>query len=227
MAAWAMPANTSRGLLPRDPDRAHSPREPAADLEPYRRTRTRPAEIVMSSSQKPRSKTVADRQWSGPASSRHQPFNLGGENASSCPEAGLRGSPKRTSASGGTGGTMRNPPTSVVLVNSAIVLIWVLLRQAIGDGPSFATHGKGGTGESKRTNLEGCSAHSSGCSIAATIVPAYPVPFSRPRAASGPPCRKVSASNLPKMSIRLATTPVQPVWWLAPIPAPLSPWKYS
>lgn len=24
-----------------------------------------------------------------------------------------------------------------------------------------------------------------------------------------------------------AITPVQPVWWLAPIPAPLSPWKYS
>ena len=25
----------------------------------------------------------------------------------------------------------------------------------------------------------------------------------------------------------LATSAVQPVWWLAPIPAPLSPWKYS
>ena len=25
----------------------------------------------------------------------------------------------------------------------------------------------------------------------------------------------------------LATTPVQPVWWLAPTPRPLSPWKYS
>jgi len=25
----------------------------------------------------------------------------------------------------------------------------------------------------------------------------------------------------------LATIPVQPVWWLAPMPAPLSPWKYS
>src|SRR5690242_545407 len=25
----------------------------------------------------------------------------------------------------------------------------------------------------------------------------------------------------------LATSPVQPVWWLAPMPAPLSPWKYS
>ena len=24
-----------------------------------------------------------------------------------------------------------------------------------------------------------------------------------------------------------ATSPVQPVWWLAPMPAPLSPWKYS
>lgn len=27
--------------------------------------------------------------------------------------------------------------------------------------------------------------------------------------------------------ISLATSPVQPVWWLAPMPAPLSPWKYS
>ena len=24
-----------------------------------------------------------------------------------------------------------------------------------------------------------------------------------------------------------ATSPVQPVWWLAPTPAPVSPWKYS
>ena len=24
-----------------------------------------------------------------------------------------------------------------------------------------------------------------------------------------------------------ATKAVQPVWWLAPMPAPLSPWKYS
>jgi hypothetical protein len=28
-------------------------------------------------------------------------------------------------------------------------------------------------------------------------------------------------------SIVRAITPVQPVWWLAPRPAPLSPWKYS
>ena len=28
-------------------------------------------------------------------------------------------------------------------------------------------------------------------------------------------------------SIRLATSAVHPVWWLAPMPAPLSPWKYS
>ena len=27
--------------------------------------------------------------------------------------------------------------------------------------------------------------------------------------------------------MRSATTPVQPVWWVAPSPAPLSPWKYS
>jgi hypothetical protein len=28
-------------------------------------------------------------------------------------------------------------------------------------------------------------------------------------------------------SIRLATSAVHPVWWLPPMPAPLSPWKYS
>ena len=30
-----------------------------------------------------------------------------------------------------------------------------------------------------------------------------------------------------EVSRRRATRPVQPVWWLAPRPAPLSPWKYS
>ena len=32
------------------------------------------------------------------------------------------------------------------------------------------------------------------------------------------PCRR---------RIRSAISPVQPVWWAAPSPAPLSPWKYS
>jgi hypothetical protein len=31
----------------------------------------------------------------------------------------------------------------------------------------------------------------------------------------------------PKKSSSGATSPVHPVWWLAPSPAPLSPWKYS
>jgi len=35
-----------------------------------------------------------------------------------------------------------------------------------------------------------------------------------------------SPSIWPKSSISLPTSPVQPVWWLAPRPAPLSPWKY-
>jgi hypothetical protein len=35
------------------------------------------------------------------------------------------------------------------------------------------------------------------------------------------------ASARPKMSSRGATRPVHPVWWLAPRPAPFSPWKYS
>ena len=37
----------------------------------------------------------------------------------------------------------------------------------------------------------------------------------------------VSASNWPRLWISLATRPVHPVWWDAPSPAPLSPWKYS
>jgi hypothetical protein len=36
-----------------------------------------------------------------------------------------------------------------------------------------------------------------------------------------------SALIVPNRCMRGATSPVQPVWWLAPIPAPLSPWKYS
>src|SRR5262249_51066669 len=38
---------------------------------------------------------------------------------------------------------------------------------------------------------------------------------------------KLSASTDPRTWISVATSPVQPVWWLAPNPAPLSPWKYS
>jgi len=37
----------------------------------------------------------------------------------------------------------------------------------------------------------------------------------------------ILASTRPNRSRRGATRPVQPVWWLAPSPAPLSPWKYS
>jgi hypothetical protein len=36
-----------------------------------------------------------------------------------------------------------------------------------------------------------------------------------------------AAVTRPKRSSSRATRPVQPVWWLAPMPAPLSPWKYS
>lgn len=37
----------------------------------------------------------------------------------------------------------------------------------------------------------------------------------------------VSSRYSPFCSRSLATNPVHPVWWLAPMPAPLSPWKYS
>jgi len=37
----------------------------------------------------------------------------------------------------------------------------------------------------------------------------------------------VVASSLPIRSSVRAIVPVHPVWWLAPRPAPLSPWKYS
>jgi hypothetical protein len=33
--------------------------------------------------------------------------------------------------------------------------------------------------------------------------------------------------GLDRSMMRLATRPVQPVWWDAPSPAPLSPWKHS
>ena len=36
-----------------------------------------------------------------------------------------------------------------------------------------------------------------------------------------------SISGVANTCMSLAMTPVQPVWWLAPRPAPLSPWKYS
>ncbi len=46
-------------------------------------------------------------------------------------------------------------------------------------------------------------------------------------AARFPPSSRRVASTCPKKCMNEATRPVQPVWWLAPIPAPLSPWKYS
>ena len=50
--------------------------------------------------------------------------------------------------------------------------------------------------------------------------------------ATGPVSRSstspiVGTSAPPWRRMRSATMPVQPVWWLAPSPAPLSPWKYS
>jgi hypothetical protein len=42
-----------------------------------------------------------------------------------------------------------------------------------------------------------------------------------------PAARNCFSSIRPKTSISFATRPVQPVWWPAPRPAPLSPWKYS
>ena len=39
---------------------------------------------------------------------------------------------------------------------------------------------------------------------------------------------RTSSAVMPCSRVALrATSPVQPVWWLAPRPAPLSPWKYS
>ena len=49
----------------------------------------------------------------------------------------------------------------------------------------------------------------------------------RAKAASFPILSDVFASSVPNSSIKVATTPVHPVWWLAPSPAPFSPWKYS
>ena len=50
----------------------------------------------------------------------------------------------------------------------------------------------------------------------------------RPWPASAPlDLEQALASTRPKRSSRGATRAVHPVWWLAPRPAPLSPWKYS
>ena len=53
-------------------------------------------------------------------------------------------------------------------------------------------------------------------------------PASALKAAASAP--GVSSSSLVSSALvwmMRATQPVQPVWWLAPMPAPLSPWKYS
>jgi len=48
-----------------------------------------------------------------------------------------------------------------------------------------------------------------------------------PATAALPMARSASAFTPRNSSGSSATVPVQPVWWLAPMPAPLSPWKYS
>ena len=49
-------------------------------------------------------------------------------------------------------------------------------------------------------------------------VPASTVPAQLEQVLGIDPCEQVEQG---------ATNPVHPVWWLAPNPAPLSPWKYS
>ena len=46
-------------------------------------------------------------------------------------------------------------------------------------------------------------------------------------AARWPSSRTWAAVVVANTLMTRAIAPVQPVWWLAPIPAPLSPWKYS
>jgi hypothetical protein len=55
----------------------------------------------------------------------------------------------------------------------------------------------------------------------------YDSDFPRMKAPPLPASSNFFGSRNPKSWISLATTPVHPVWWLAPRPAPLSPWKYS
>ena len=49
----------------------------------------------------------------------------------------------------------------------------------------------------------------------------------RPKVRVGPPPRPISETKSPRPMMRLATSPVHPVWCEAPRPAPVSPWKYS
>src|SRR5262249_2645579 len=56
------------------------------------------------------------------------------------------------------------------------------------------------------------------CAATAAAVSTYPV---------FPASSIFCGSMVAQRCIKRAMTPVQPVWWLAPSPAPLSPWKYS
>ena len=75
-------------------------------------------------------------------------------------------------------------------------------------GQPVAGHRRGGPGGVRRPAV------AAGCAMPAKV-------------ATLPPARKASGVTVAKRCISVAMMPVQPVWWLAPSPAPLSPWKYS
>ena len=60
-----------------------------------------------------------------------------------------------------------------------------------------------------------------------TRVPRSPFVPTRPSVATGSATSRVARSSAPPRQSRCATRPVQPVWCEAPMPAPVSPWKYS
>ena len=79
--------------------------------------------------------------------------------------------------------------------------------------PSWPISAARASSSAMRTPAAATAAHE-----APTAVASVPAPLGQVLGQGG---------HSPLCWMSLATRPVQPVWWLAPRPAPLSPWKYS
>ena len=79
------------------------------------------------------------------------------------------------------------------------------------------------TSTSSASGYGECGKKAPGCFSPRPAGTASPSPTIRPM----PPAMTSLAVKRRASSGNMATVPVQPVWWLAPMPAPLSPWKYS
>src|SRR5215469_5507731 len=75
--------------------------------------------------------------------------------------------------------------------------------------------------------LPSCLSICTSCDSRSTIHPATCSRVMRATRSAFPVWRASTGFIRAKRSRLRAMIPVQPVWWLAPRPAPLSPWKYS